>query len=346
MGVDTILQEYYNLRHDQNTIQIDYTGLGFKARGNLKYQYHLQGHSEQWFSAPETSVLFPSLSPGDYSFTIKAINEDGIASETPASLNFTISPPWWATWWFKTGMILLLGTIVFVRGKNIKKQQQIKHDFERKVSELSMQALQTQMNPHFIFNSLNAIQKFLTVNDKENALLYLGKFSKLIRTVFNQSNKKTISLEEEIDFLKTYLSLEDLRFNHKVDIKFNVHESIEKHLDEYHLPPLLIQPIIENAFKHGLFHKKGNKKISIEFKKVNEFIHCTITDNGVGMSKSKKLNQWKTHEHKSSGIETTRERLALIHKEHTVFNPERPFFKITDLEENGLPSGTQVEMYI
>ena len=124
----------------------------------------------------------------------------------------------------------------FLRFRNKQRQEKIKQEFQQKLDELSMQALQTQMNPHFIFNSLNAIQHFLTINDKENALMYLAKFSRLIRLVFTLSTKKRIPLEEEIEFLNTYLSLEDLRFNHEVNIDLKVDPEINRRLEEWFVP--------------------------------------------------------------------------------------------------------------
>ena len=149
-------------------------------------------------------MRFPGLSYGKYEFKILAINEDGTASKLPASLKFSIKRPWWTTWWIRTFVVLLATGVIwfyfFLRFRNKQRQEKIKQEFQQKLDELSMQALQTQMNPHFIFNSLNAIQHFLTINDKENALMYLAKFSRLIRLVFTLSTKKEFLLKRKSNF--------------------------------------------------------------------------------------------------------------------------------------------------
>lgn len=350
MGRDTSILKNYDLKHDQNTIRISFAGLGIRARKQIKYIYQLEGLSGDWLEAPGNYVFYAGLPPGNYSFSVKAINEDNIQSKTPATLQFTIHPPWWSTWWSRTiAFMLVIGLIwlyFFLRFKNKQRQEEMNREFQKKLDELSMQALQTQMNPHFIFNSLNAIQHFLTINDKENALMYLAKFSRLIRMVFNQSTQKSILLEEELEFLRTYLSLEDLRFNHEVEIELKVAPAVDQHFEEWFVPPLLIQPIIENAFKHGLFHKKGEKKLKIEFKVVDEMLQCVVIDNGIGISESQKINQWKKKDHKSAGISTTRERLSMLHNENPKFNSDHPFLKIIDLTDNGVPAGTRVEIFL
>src|SRR5690606_8791202 len=187
-------------------------------------------------------------------------------------------------------------------------------DFNKRLVEVKSQALQTQMNPHFIFNALNAIQQYLTDFDQEKAMSYLAKFARLIRLILEQSKKKTISLESELELLNLYLMLEKLRFKENVEVYLNLPDDIEKEKSEIYLPPLLIQPIIENAFKHGLFHKEGKGRLDITFSKSGKYLKCTIEDNGVGRAATLEKNKWrKKGEHKSSGLDTTTERLQLLH---------------------------------
>ncbi|KAA3630688.1 MAG: hypothetical protein DWQ02_17610, partial [Bacteroidetes bacterium] len=343
---DTSIAHSYKLKHDQNSMQINFLGLNYRSRGKILYEYQMIGIDSTWVTTETRYARFPGLRPGDYTFNVVAINEDGVKSSSPASINIIISPPWWSTWWFLTLMsVLVIGTVWFaisIRIRNIRRQDKL----IRQVNELSLKALQTQMNPHFIFNSLNAIQHFLTTNDQEKAMHYLSKFARLIRIVFEQSKKNLISLQEEIDFLKVYLSLEDLRFNNTIDISFELSEEVKNHLSFYQLPPLLIQPIIENAFKHGLFHKKEDKKLVIHFEKYHQFLKCTITDNGVGMKYTQKLDNWRAKPHKSSGLKATKERLSLLHRNDPEFNESDTFFKISDLYNNGKAAGTKVELII
>lgn len=346
---DTTMYEQYQLKYHQNNLQFDFLGLGFRARGNIKYQYQMLGIDTLWTETEARFARFPALNPGTYTFNVMAINEDGTKSASPASIKIFIAPPWWATWWFRisaiTGLVGLVWLLLHLRYKNIRKREIMQQQFDKKVNELSMLALQTQMNPHFIFNSLNAIQQFLTTNDRESAMNYLSKFARLIRMVFEQSGKKKISLEEELEFLKIYLALESLRFNNEVEIELKISDEIEQRMDDYFVLPLLIQPVIENAFKHGLFHKKDEKKLSILFKKAGNYLKCTIIDNGVGRAKTEEINQWKSGNHKSSGLKTTKERLDIFHQNHPEFKHE-PYFKITDLHHQGQPLGTKVEVVI
>lgn len=208
-------------------------------------------------------------------------------------------------------------------------------------------ALQTQMNPHFVFNALNAIQLFLTNNDEENAMNYLAKFARLIRLAFEYTKESYISLDQEIEFLNLYLTLESLRFSNSVDIKMELDEFVRDNESEFKIPPLLIQPVIENAFKHGLFHKKQNKKLEIKFESIDGLLKCTITDNGVGRKKAAQINNWKNSSHKSSGLKNTRTRLKLLHNGSNNSKNKITTFNITDLyDENENPSGTKVEIYL
>ncbi|KAA3630689.1 MAG: hypothetical protein DWQ02_17615 [Bacteroidetes bacterium] len=350
MGQDTSIVGEYELSYNQNTLRIDYQGLGYRAQGNIRYEYQMLGISDIWIPTSSENITFPGLSPGNYTFSVKAVNEDDTPSLTPATLRILINPPWWKTWWFRVfitaSLLLLIWSAYRYRLMIIRRQENLKREFQQKVNELSMQALQTQMNPHFIFNSLNAIQHFLTTNDQENAMFYLSKFAHLIRTVFEQSGKKMISLEEELEFLKLYLKLEDLRFNNKVKINLIVDEEIKQTPEDYYLPPLLIQPVIENAFKHGLFHKKGEKDLTIEIKKHSNFIKCIVTDNGIGIKKAQSYLKWKSKEHKSAGLYTIRERLAIHHKYHPTLKEEESYFKVTDIMNDSQPAGTQVTLVI
>ena len=170
----------------------------------------------------------------------------------------------------------LIGVAFFIRFRRLRKQEKIRYDFEQKVNEMRGLALQSQMNPHFIFNALNAIQLFLTTSDEESAMIYLARFARLIRLTFEQSKAKFIPLEQELEFLNLYLSLESLRFSNTIDVNLIIPDNIKNKLYDFNIPPLLIQPIIENAFKHGLFHKKEDKKLIIKFEKTGSFLKCTI----------------------------------------------------------------------
>jgi len=313
---DSSLQGHYNLNHYQNNLSITFEGIAFRSRGTTRYQYRMIGIDSSWIDTDSRLVRFLALNPGDYRFEVVAVNEDGQISEAPASISLSISPPWWKTLWFITlailGSIGLIASIFYARLKHLQKREQEKQAFNEQVNELKMQALQVQMNPHFVFNALNAIQKYLTTNEQEQAMIYLARFARLIRLIFEQSKKKEISLEEELEFLRLYLDLEKLRFNEKVEIQLTIEEEVTQEEEIIKIPPLLIQPVIENAFKHGLLHKKEKGFLKIRFSREGSFLVCMIEDNGVGRKKAKTYSQWKPVEYHSSGLETTKQRLAIF----------------------------------
>ncbi|MEO1513992.1 MAG: histidine kinase [Bacteroidota bacterium] len=347
---DTILHDHYELSHRQNNLYIGYTGLGYRARSGLGYRYRMLGLDSSWVHTATRFVRYPSLNPGVYRFELLAINEDGSQSQ-PISLSFHILTPWWKTIWFMSSVVLcsllLMGLVFYSRLRYLQNREREKQQVQERINQLKMQALQTQMNPHFIFNALNAIQKYLTTSDEEQAMIYLAKFARLIRSIFEISKKQRISLEEEIEFLQLYLEMEKLRFRDKIAIDVQIDTSVQKQLDCISIPPLLLQPIVENAFKHGLFHKieKGYLKIAF-WQEEDQCLFCRIEDNGVGREKARAFRHWTPANYTSSGLRTTRERLEILNdsSEHV---EERSELHVEDLvNAEGDACGTRVTVRI
>ena len=345
---DTTLSESYVLKHYQNNIRIGFTSVSFRSQGGVRYKYRMIGLSNDWSETQSDYVSYPVLNSGNYTFEAYAINEDGIGSEQPIVINITIQKPFWATWWFRGFIIGVIGLMVWlillVRIKRLRKELNLRNEYQQKLNELEMQALQAQMNPHFIFNVLNSIQHYLILNDGEQAMIYLGKFAKLIRMIFDFSRKPTISLYQEVNFLKLYIDMEKLRFKQKVEVNLTIDDTIFE--NEIYLPPLLIQPIVENCFKHGLLHKENGGKAHVDFKVKNGWIVCVVEDNGIGREAAKKLKKWNRKTHKSAGIGTTKERLELwLSKKYQTVPKDA--FKILDLvDENKQVIGTRVEILL
>jgi LytS/YehU family sensor histidine kinase len=212
---------------------------------------------------------------------------------------------------------------------------------ESQNSNLKMEALQSQMNPHFIFNVLTAVQNLWLQHKNELAMDLQSNFAKLLRKIFQYSSKRAISIEQVEEFLNNYLSLEQIRFENTVDIDFQIEEIL---LDEEHrIPPLLIQPIIENSFKHGLFHKQKDLKLSIHLKQEGAYLYCCVEDNGVG----RKNNGNKTGPKRSSGLSTTKERLFILQESTIKKKHPHNNLRIIDLKNSeGVPLGTKVEIWI
>jgi LytS/YehU family sensor histidine kinase len=210
-----------------------------------------------------------------------------------------------------------------------------------------MIALRAQMNPHFIFNSLNSIQHFITIREKEEALNYLSKFSKLIRRILENSRENTVSISNELQLLELYIQLEQLRFTNK----FDYHIVVDKNLDTENteIPPLLIQPYIENAILHGLINKNGKGDLWLSLEKNNGLLICKIEDNGIGRARSLEIEQRKVSRHKSLGIKVTDERISTL---STLLDYKMEVV-IEDLyepnhaaEETSRPAGTRVTISI
>jgi sensor histidine kinase YesM len=188
------------------------------------------------------------------------------------------------------------------------KQEQAKGAFQKRLAETKMEALQSQMNPHFIFNAMNSIQNYIIDSNIDDALMYMGEFSKLIRQTLNNSSKQSVSLEDEIHYLKTYIKLENLRMNECVTYKFTIDNNID--LNEIMVPPMLIQPFVENVFIHAFDKNTINPTLAINIQKKHKLLLFEIIDNGKGMNNDV-LNNSKN----SKGIILVKERISLLQKQ-------------------------------
>ena len=189
--------------------------------------------------------------------------------------------------------------------------KQLELAFEKEIAELKVSSLQSQMNPHFIFNSLNSIKLNIIKNNKEDAVYYLNKFSKLIRKILTISREKEVSLQDEIDTLELYVSIENLRF--KNEIQFSIHIDKNINLQTIKVPPLVLQPFVENAIWHGLSPKEGDKKLQLSISKTAiNCIEIAIEDNGIGREKAKEFKAKKMIKRESVGLKLTEERLSVF----------------------------------
>ncbi|MEM1218378.1 MAG: histidine kinase, partial [Bacteroidota bacterium] len=337
-----------SLSYKENNLAFQFASLNYRAQGLTSFKYRLLGLNPQWVATNNRSVQFLSLSPGNYRLEVIAFNEDGIPSEESAFFEFSIIPPWWGTIWFRItavlGMLLATYSYLQYRFRLVRKKELEEKEMENRIASLRMQALQTQMNPHFTFNALNAIQQFLATNQREAAMIHLADFANLIRTIFEQSKNQVISFEDELNFLDIYLGFEKLRFGDKVEIVFSVEPELRERWMAYQLPPLLLQPIIENAFRHGLMHKKSGGQLEIIFTPSGSFLSCIIRDNGVGRQRAASLNRKHRKGHISSGIKATKERLKLWHK--TKGSTENGFVMKDLVDSEGQACGTEVHLII
>jgi len=337
------------LNYEQNNVDIYYTGISYKTFGDLEYRFRLKGLSEDWFYTKERKANFLNLEGKHYVFELQVKNDFGKWQSNSKLISFIIATPYWKSWWFITLLSLIVifvsGSIVFIYIRNLKNEKKLSDEKQILSEELNItrqKTLNAQLNPHFIFNSLNSIQNFILTNKPQLSSEYLSMFSKLMRYVFENSKQLYISIEDEIEAITLYLELEKLRHNYVFQYEI-INELGES--GNYSIPSLLVQPIIENAIWHGLLSKKdGDKKINLSFSETATCITIIVEDNGVGRAiQQKKMQKTVIRKQKSSGIDLTRERLNML--EYTSKLKTR--FDIEDLvDENNEAIGTRVTISI
>jgi len=310
------LASNFSLNHDQNFITFHFAVNNFSNQNNNQFTYRMKGLTENWTNAGNRNFAnYTSLPPGNYIFQLRSANSDGKWSGGITTMSFSIFPPWWQTWWFRILAVILLAGIAtyFVRRRIqlIRKEANLK----QKIAETEMKALRAQMNPHFIFNSLNSIREMILNNENKEASHFLSKFAHLIRITLDQTGQSFISLRNTIDYLQRYVEMEQVR---NAEFTCRILADDELDLDETELPPMLIQPFVENAIWHGVTSKEKNINITIDFKKENNQLACIISDNGIGINQSMKNKIEGNELHHSVGIENIHNRLRLLNEKHTL----------------------------
>lgn len=328
------------LDHNQNSLSFSFTAISLTNPGEIKYAYRLLPGDTSWIETHERSLHFSSLLPGKYNLEIKASNNTGVWS-APLQYSFTVKPPFWNTWWFYSLLGALFLVSVYWFYKRRIKSVKDKAALQQQLAELESKALRAQMNPHFIFNSLNAIQELIVTQNVEAAYDYLSKFSKLLRLVLNNSEKSLIPLSEEIAMLQLYLELESLRFRKSFSYEIQVEDSLDA--ETVLAPPLLLQPFIENAIWHGLMLKEAVKKITLNIHRQEDVILCVIEDNGIGRKRAAEIKEKKLGavHLESKGLKLSQQRIGLLQ-----LNGKKGNVKIEDLYENGEAAGTRVNIQL
>jgi hypothetical protein len=241
-------------------------------------------------------------------------------------------------------LLIVIGMIGYFRSKRRRDKEQLTIIFRKQLAQAETKALRAQMNPHFIFNCLNSINSFVINQQHEIASDYLIKFSKLIRLILDNSRSETISIEKELETLKLYVLLESARYENKFKCVYHIGDNVNT--NSIMIPPMLIQPYVENAIWHGLIQKEGDGTITIEInKKVvidKETLHISITDDGIGREKAAELKS-KSATHKSHGLKVTSQRIEMMNK----LNSTGAQVRIIDLKDDqGRAAGTKVELII
>ncbi|MFY8019951.1 MAG: ligand-binding sensor domain-containing protein [Bacteroidia bacterium] len=329
------------LNYDQNYINIEYVALDFNLSGNNRFMYQVNGLNGEWTDAGNRRFAsFAQLAPGSYEFKVKASNSDGVFSNKIASVRFIIAKPFWTRWWFRIAMILffagVVAAIIYWRVKNVIHEEQEKIKVSGMMGELELKALRAQMNPHFIFNSLNSIQDFVLNHQGMEAAKYLSKFARLVRMILDNSESTFITISQKIEFLRLYIELESLR----MDNGFEFHLSLDKAVNmDDQIPTMVIQPYVENAIWHGLQYKKSHRILKLHISVEDEnFVKCVVEDNGIGREEAFKIKKQKGKTHESKAMKITEERIEILKKLYG-FGPS---VEIIDLFDDGIACGTKV----
>lgn len=338
--------EEIKLSYHQNYFTIEFTSASYDNPEGITYSYMLEGVDPNWIhNGSGNTVSYTNIDGGTYYFKVKARSGAGIWSTKEKGLKITIVPPFWKTPWFMilagTLVLFLTFVIISIRIRNIKKQELAKSEHNKRIAELEMTALRAQMNPHFIFNCLNSINRYILKSDRDTAAEYVTKFSRLIRLILDNSRNNIVSLSDEISALKLYIEMETMRFENK--FKYLIEISPEIETDKTMVPPMIFQPYVENAIWHGLMHKDGPGKIEIKVRKDKEYLFCTIDDNGVGRKRAGEMESKFSVKNKSHGLMVTAKRLTIYNQQE---NMRDEITIIDKVDSHGVPNGTKVVMKI
>jgi two-component sensor histidine kinase len=335
---DFTSQKRISLEHDENFFTIHFASLDFTAPEKNQYAYRLEGVNEDWvYPKDENQASYTDIDPGTYTFKVKGSNNDYVWNDQPVSLLIRIYPPFYRTTWFMLLVFLSAGMVVFVllrlRIQALKK--------EKNNVELEQKLLRSQMNPHFIFNSLTSIQNFMLNEEVGKANHYLVKFSKLLRLILSHSRTNFISLSQEIETLEHYLTIQKIRYNQSFDYSLEVSESLDP--EKVLIPPMLTQPFVENAIEHGFKLAEHPGRLYIQYAPKGQNIQIVIEDNGIGIERSKQLKAKNSRDHQSLATKITWERILNLNR----FRKHKIHMEIHDLGKNGdNQQGTRVDLRI
>lgn len=324
------------LRYNENNLHISFRSIAFRNNGNVNYRYRLVGLDSLYTPTTDNFVQLNSIPPGEYTFIVQAQNSDGLWGE-PAQWYFSITPPFWATWWFiGLSIAATIGGLIELVGYRYRLVHE-RTSLRLKIAESEQVALYAQLNPHFIYNALNSVQYYLSHHMGLKAADYIARFSVLIRGVLEHSQHSYITIEKELEHLKLYLELERERFEEKFNFSITVAPEVNP---TTRIPAMVIQPLVENAIWHGLMHRgDANGILDIQITRQGYQVQCSIRDNGIGRERSRQVNASSFKQHTSYGTTLIRNRLKVLNQ----YDNRAYSLVVRDLYTNAEdPAGTEV----
>ncbi|MBN9383344.1 MAG: histidine kinase [Chitinophagaceae bacterium] len=324
-------REPVRLSYKQNFISIEFSNLAFSGILRTKYFYRLEGVDPDWvYGGSRGYANYTNLPPGRYTFRVRT--ENALNNEGAAAFQISIIAPYWATLWFRVLVITATVLFLLLLVRRHYRTLRIEADMKQQIANTEMMALRAQMNPHFIFNCINCIDALIQNNDKYLATMYLNKFARLIRSILDSSRQNTIPLTRDLEMLQLYIDMEQFRNEDKFMAEICVDEGLLE--EDCRIPPLIIQPYVENAILHGLRPRQDSAgRLSIRISREGEHLVYRIEDNGIGRAATAQKAS-----HRSYGMEISRDRVNLFNKQEHI-----PVV-ITDLHQDGRPAGTCVQV--
>lgn len=341
-----VLKDPIVLNHKQRNLTFHF-GIAFcPSPDNLQFRYQLEGFENNWSQwAKSKKAIFTNLKNGEYTLRFQG-KELSTGNVFQVSYKIIIVKAWWQKLWFLLLIAFIFAVLICwisrqyakrVREKENQRTRQFK-----KILNLKMQALQNQLDPHFIFNSLNSIQSYILEDNSDDALEYLNDFSMVLRKNIDNANKNFIALSDEINYLRNYLKLEQMRFSEH--FTYEVISDPEMNLSKLKLPPMFIHPFVENAIRYGLSGVGEEGKLKVYFsEKKKGYLSCFLEDNGIGRDKAWQIQNASNIQDHSKSMEIIDGRINLLNQ--VVSDNEKFFYRVEDLfDENGKAIGTRVEL--
>lgn len=301
-----------DLDFQHNTISCQLLAIDYDNPENIRFQYRLLNHDREWITvANAAEIRYTDLEVGNYQLLVRAISTNGVLLSREEIRQVQIAPPLVKTWWFRSLIVLTIAAIVYFLYRLQIERQRREADLAQLKAETETKALRAQMNPHFVFNCMNTIEYYIVSKQTHKAALFLQNFSLLIRNVLENSQHELIHLEQEIETLRLYIELERERADGQFDYVFENSQNLD--LNAYQIPPLLLQPFVENAILHGLRHKSDGKgTLRVGLKIENKKLHIEISDNGIGRAAAAIINAQKARKGHSMGLDVTRGRIKAL----------------------------------
>lgn len=344
-NTDTVGVTSLELPYSKNRISIHLDAISFNAGNKVVYEYRIINKADTWYKLGSALLELQNLAAGKYTIEMRASIPHQNRMSAIQTIQITIIKPWWQTLKFYLSVMLLVAASIYFlfrkRIERIQKNNNEKTQIQLEMMNLEQTALRSQMNPHFIFNSLSSIQELVISGNKEEANDYLVKFARLIRKTLELSQHAFISLADEKEYLTEYVAMEKMRMEKGFDFIFEIDPALDAFKTE--MPNMMLQPIVENSIRHGIKHlntRRGLLRVTIL--KKGTFLLCRITDNGIGIQQ-KKLNSSNYNQHKSFGLDIVEKRLMGLPN----YNVGNYFIKVDNLlDEQQQQVGTLVEIHL